>query len=135
MITRFMLISSGRSGSTMIGATLAGHPQVHMHGEVMGTKRVNTARRPYLPEAIKALSREEFARTMLLERSRDTRQFIQETLFVVGGKKKAVGFKLLLDQAFSMDFADASLWLAEQKEENNLVGAQEPSRALCVQVD
>lgn len=116
MITRFMLISPARSGSTMIGATLAGHPQVHMHGEVMGRKHVRTARRSYLPEAIKALSREEFARTMLLERSRDTRQFIQETLFVAGGKKKAVGFKLLLDQAFSMDFADAFLWLAEQKE-------------------
>jgi hypothetical protein len=116
MITRFMLISPARSGSTMIGATLAGHPQVHMHGEVMGPRHVQTARRAYLPEAVKALSPEEFSRTMLLERSRNTRRFIQETLFVAGGKKKAVGFKLLLDQALSMHFADAFLWLAEQKE-------------------
>jgi hypothetical protein len=69
MITRFMLISPARSGSTMIGATLAGHPQVHMHGEVMGPRHVQTARRAYLPEAVKALSPEEFSRTMLLERS------------------------------------------------------------------
>jgi len=116
MITRFMLISAARSGSTMIRTTLAGHPQVHMHGEVMGRKRVRTVLRAYLPEAIKALSSEEIARTMLLERTRDTRRFIQETIFAAGGKKKAVGFKLLLDQAFSMDFADACLWLADQKD-------------------
>jgi len=116
MITRFVLISPARSGSTMIRATLAGHPQVHMHGEVMGQRRVQTMLRGYLPKAIKALSPEEFERTMLFERSRDMRQFIQETIFVAGEKKKAVGFKLILDQAFSMHFADAFLWLAGQKD-------------------
>jgi hypothetical protein len=116
MITRFMLISAGRSGSTMIRTTLAGHPQIHMHGEVMGPRHVQTALRAYLPKAIKALSPEEFERTMLRERSRDTRQFIQETIFAAGGLKKAVGFKLILDQVFSMLFADAFLWLAEQKD-------------------
>ena len=100
----------------MIRTTLAGHPQIHMHGEVMGPRHVQTALRAYLPEEIKALSPEEFGRTMLLERSRDTRQFIQETLFVAGGNKKAVGFKLILDQVFSLLFADAFLWLAEQKD-------------------
>ena len=114
MLTRFMLISPARSGSTMIRETLARHPQVHMHGEVMGQKLVRKTLRAYLPEAIKALSPEEFARAMLLERSRDTRQFIQETIFVAGGNKKAVGFKLILDQAFSIHFADAFLWLADQ---------------------
>ena len=111
-----MLISAARSGSTMIRTTLAGHPQVHMHGEVMDQELVRSALKAYLPKAIKALSPEECARTMLLERSRDTKQFIQETIFVAGGKKKAVGFKLLLDQALSMHFADAFLWLADQKE-------------------
>jgi len=116
MITRFLLISAARSGSTMIRATLAEHPEVHMHGEVTGEKRVRNVLRTYLPEAIKALSPEEFFWTMLLERSRDTRQFIQKTIFVAGGKKKAVGFKLILEQAFSMHFADAFLWLADQRD-------------------
>ena len=116
MITRFLLISAARSGSTMIRTTLAEHPEVHMHGEVMGDRRVRNVVRAYLPETIKALSPEEFARTMLLERSRNTRRFIQETIFVAGGKKKAVGFKLILDQAFSLLFADAFLWLADQKD-------------------
>jgi LPS sulfotransferase NodH len=116
MITRFVLISPARSGSTMLREILARHPQVHMHGEVMGDKQVRRMLRGYLPKAIKALSPEVFARTMLLERSRDTRQFFHERIFVADRKKKAVGFKLILDQAFSLHFADAFLWLADQKD-------------------
>jgi LPS sulfotransferase NodH len=116
MTTRFILISPARSGSTMIRATMAEHPQILMHGEVMGQNQVRSVMKAYLQEPIKTLGQEEFLNAMMLARRRDTRKFIADTLFKLGGKKRAVGFKLILDQAFSMHFSDAYLWLAEQND-------------------
>ena len=36
-MTRFVVISEARSGSTMLGSALASHPQMLMHGEIFGT--------------------------------------------------------------------------------------------------
>ncbi|MCB5944213.1 sulfotransferase [Acidocella sp. KAb 2-4] len=36
-MTRFVVISEARSGSTMLGSALASHPQMLMHGEIFGS--------------------------------------------------------------------------------------------------
>ena len=114
MPVRFVLIAPARSGSTMTKAVLAAHPQIHMHGEAMGRNAARSLQRTFLPVTVRYLGRDKFQAEMLLARARDTRNFIASYLFAAGNEKRAAGFKLLLEQAFSLGFSDALSWLSGQ---------------------
>ncbi len=59
MTKRFILISPARSGSTMVRTALAAHPNILMHGEVMGTHRIRALVRAYLPEEYRKMEDEQ----------------------------------------------------------------------------
>lgn len=95
----------------MLRATLDLHPEIIMHGEVMGPNAVRGVNRKCLSE-YRFCSKTGFQSKMFALRKKNTIGFIDQVLFRVPPDKKAVGFKLLVDHALSLEFADASQWLA-----------------------
>jgi LPS sulfotransferase NodH len=87
-ISRFVIVTAGRTGSTRLRLLLDSHPEIRCHGEVFGGN-LSTLAEPDSP----AMEEAEAARAASPAR------FMQEWVFAAG-THRAVGFKVLYEQMF-----------------------------------
>ena len=87
-VSRFVIVTAGRTGSTRLRLLLDSHPEIRCHGEVFGGN-LSTLAEPGSP----AMEEAEAARAASPAR------FMQERVFDAGAQR-AVGFKVLYEQMF-----------------------------------
>lgn len=106
-MTRFVVLATGRTGSTLLGNALADHPEILFYGELFHAyedrRRAEAARRTmgagverHLPHGVP-----------VCEPADDGREYITR-LFSQRAEHAAIGFKLMYDQA--REGAAATVW-------------------------
>lgn len=115
-----LIVAPPRTGSTMLRMALNRHPQILMHGEVLGKNVVRgliPLRNTPLAEATDDSGRQRAHKALFEERRRDFAAFLKNHVYVSDSQGiEVVGFKLLTWQALARYSRAAFAWLRDRPE-------------------